>query len=187
MYETDLATYYFINRTTANPVFDILMPFVTGKLFYFVYAVLIGLLLWFGKKRAFICVGLLVITVAASDSVNSRVIKELVGRVRPCSALKDARLLTGCGGGKSFPSTHATNNFAAAVLIGYFFKKTWPYGVGIAAMVAYSRVYVGVHYPADVLGGALVGVCFALFVIQFYRLGVWWVGKRRLLKAGNIV
>jgi len=70
----------------------------------------------------------------------------------------------------SFPSSHATNMFAAAALFAMFFPKGSRYYFGFAALVAYSRVYVGVHYPFDVFGGALLGVAISIFVVWIWNL-----------------
>lgn len=162
LYSIDVAVFFFINHTMANPVLDVVMPFVTdlNKHKPVVYSVGIWIvyLLWQGGRRARITVGLLVITVIISDQLNSSVLKEIFDRVRPCRALEGVRMLVGCGGGLSFPSSHAANNFAAATVIGHWYPNQRWYWVGFASLVALSRPYVGVHYPSDILGGMVVGI-----------------------------
>jgi undecaprenyl-diphosphatase len=162
----DIFLFRFLNSGIANPVFDIVMPFITNlKYWYPVYIILIVGLLWKGGKRGRICVLALLITITVSDQLSSSIIKELVGRLRPCHILSDVRLLVPCGGGKSFPSSHAVNNFAAAVVLFYYYRKyTWLY-FSLAGLVAFSRIYVGVHYPMDVLGGAFIGSAVAVIMI----------------------
>jgi undecaprenyl-diphosphatase len=92
-----------------------------------------------------------------------------VERVRPCNALTVVRLLVGCSGAFSFPSSHASNLFGAAVLFSRFYPALWPLFFLIAAMGSYSRIYVGVHYPSDVLAGALLGVLCAWMLIVVSR------------------
>jgi undecaprenyl-diphosphatase len=75
-----------------------------------------------------------------------------------------------CGGGKSFPSSHAVNNFAMAFLMSRLYPGARKYLFGFACLVGFSRVYVGVHYPADVLSGALIGMGIAWCVLALYRL-----------------
>jgi undecaprenyl-diphosphatase len=70
--------------------------------------------------------------------------------------------LVGCGPGKSFPSSHATNNFALATILTYYFRKYRYWFYSIAALVAFSRVYVGVHYPIDISAGAILGTSVGL-------------------------
>jgi len=170
LYAIDSTAFRFINGELANPVLDAVMPFVTDvHNFYIPYALLFILLLWKGKARGRWCALLLAVTVLATDPISSRVIKELVMRVRPCSALDAVRLLAPCGGGKSFPSSHAVNNFAAAVVIGYFYRRAFPWALAVAAVIALSRVYIGVHYPGDILGGAAIGTGMALLVIWCWK------------------
>lgn len=83
---------------------------------------------------------------------------------RPCEALPDVRLLEACGR-NSFPSNHAINMAAVAVYVGLFYFRLLPWLAGIAVLVGISRIYVGVHYPLDVLFGWLWG---ALLAAGFY-------------------
>jgi membrane-associated phospholipid phosphatase len=171
LYSLDLWLFYLVNHGTANPVFDVVMPFITNvDRFIVIYVIALGLLLWKGGSRGRWCVLLMLLTVAIADPLNSRIVKEAVGRVRPCSALPDVRLLVPCGAGKSFPSSHAVNNIAAAVIVGFFYRRVWLYFLGYAVLVAFSRVYVGVHYPADVLGGGVEGGIIALILILLWSL-----------------
>lgn len=106
----------------------------------------------------------LALTILATDQLNSSVIKELIERIRPCHTLGDVRLLVDCGGGKSMPSSHAANNFAAALVLSIFFRRETLLFFFIAVLMALSRVYVGVHYPADIIVGAVVGLLMATIV-----------------------
>ena len=166
LYGIDVALFRFGNETIANPAGDWFFPFITDlRNFYVPYALLILGLLVFGKKRGALTVLLLVITITIADQVSSFVIKPWVGRLRPCHVLEGVQLLVGCGSGKSFTSSHATNNFALAVLIQHMYPAARWYLLAWASLVAFSRVYVGVHYPSDILGGAILGTAIALAVI----------------------
>ncbi len=154
--------FFFINHTIANPVFDWLMPFLTDlnkqqPVIAFVIAI-IGLVLWKGGTKGRITIGVLVVTILVSDQFNSSFLKEIFGRIRPCRALNGVRMLVDCGGGLSFPSSHAVNNFAGATVISHFYQKQKWYWFTFAALVAFSRPYVGVHYPSDILAGSIIGV-----------------------------
>lgn len=162
----DTYLFHLLNRDIANPVFDVIMPIVTNvRYFYVPYVLLFVVLIWKGGSAGRWCAAALALTVLISDPLNSRVIKEMVMRIRPCATLSDVRLLVPCGAGKSFPSSHAVNNFAAAAVIGYYFRKYIPVAYFVASLVAFSRIYVGVHYPADVVGGALIGTFVAAGVV----------------------
>ena len=86
----------------------------------------------------------------------------MVGRERPCVALEDVRLVMGMKSSLSFPSAHAANIFGAATALTMFYRRWAGAFFAVAVCVGYSRVYVGVHYPSDVLGGAVLGTGTAL-------------------------
>lgn len=176
LYSADSTAFRIINQEMANPLLDAVMPVVTEvKYFYALYAVGALLLLWKGGARGRWCVLLVLLGVLISDPLSSRVIKEWVERVRPCQALDGVRLLIGCGAGKSFPSSHAVNNFMAATIIGYFYRRAIPYALAIAFVIAFSRSYLGVHYPGDLLGGAVIGagVAAALLLLWGWAMRLW--------------
>lgn len=180
LYSADSTLFRAFNSGAANPVFDVVMPFITEvRNFYIPYAILFIVLLWKGGTRGRWCALVLALTVLVADPFSSRIIKEEVMRIRPCTALDGVRLLVGCGAGKSFPSSHAVNNFAAAVVISYFFRSALPYAFAIAALVTFSRIYVGVHYPGDALGGAAIGAAVAGVMILLWK----WAVEGRVQKS----
>lgn len=170
--QTDEVLFRLFNTSLANPVFDVIMPVITNERWWYLpYALLFGWLLWKGGRGGRICAALLVLGVVIGDQFNSAVLKEWVGRIRPCHALEGVRLVgVSCGSGKSFPSSHAVNNFTAAVLISQFFPKARIICFVIGSAVAFSRVYVGVHYPLDVVAGAAEGVVIAVGLLALQRL-----------------
>ena len=154
-----------INHLDA-PWLDAVMTFASDRRVWFpFYAVLLGWLVWHFRRRAWVLVPLLLGAVALADSITSRLFKPFAARLRPCHAPDLAAALhlpDGCGGQFGFLSSHAANSFALAV----FLLLTLPAGrykvlkIGVfawAALLSYSRIYLGAHYPSDVLGGALVG------------------------------
>lgn len=168
--QLDTFLFFLINKSLANPVFDIIMPFITNDKYFRIPILLIWLgLIIFGRKRGRIVAVLILFTILISDQVSSFVVKPFFARIRPCNALEGVRLLVGCSGSYSFTSSHATNMFAAAGLFSFFYPRAKHYFFIYASMVAYSRVYVGVHYPFDVIGGAILGIISMLVVLLIYK------------------
>jgi len=175
--QIDKTLFYFFNRSIANPIFDIVMPFVTSDFNLRIFLVLIwaGLLI-FGGRTGRIVALLLIPAIAISDQLSSHIIKPLIGRVRPCHELEGVRLLVSCGSGLSFPSSHAVNSFTVATLLSRFYKRYLVYLFSLAFLISFSRIYVGVHYPADVLAGMFIGFVVGLLIFylwiyssKFYR------------------
>jgi membrane-associated phospholipid phosphatase len=98
-------------------------------------------------------------------------IKTAVGRPRPFQVLPDADPLIGATVGTSFPSGHAVTSAAGAILLAALLpRRAWPWLALLAATIAFSRVYAGVHYPSDVLAGLVLGAVAALVAIRLLRL-----------------
>jgi membrane-associated phospholipid phosphatase len=175
----DTQLFLFFNNTLANSVFDGVMPIITNDwVLRIVFLIIVVLLLIFGKKQGRIAAILCIVAVVVSDQISSHLIKPIVERVRPCHVIPDVHLLVACSQGLSFPSSHAANSFAIATLISLSYRRRiWLY-LTIAAIVAYSRIAVGVHYPFDALAGAAVGMLGATAVFAAYRYVSAWFGRR---------
>ncbi len=153
----DRAVFLFINNALANPITDALMPLITNDNFLrVIYGLALLSLLIFGRKRFIWVVIFSAIVVALTDQSSSAWLKPAFERLRPCRAM-DVHLLVGCGSGYSFPSSHAANLFGQAVFFGLLYKKYSLYFLGFAFLVGMSRIFVGVHYPLDILGGMILG------------------------------
>ncbi len=166
LHQIDYELLIWINRSLANGGLDAVMPWWRDKLTW-IPLYLFFLFLFFRSfgRRAWIAVLLLVMTAGTSDLVSSRIIKPAVARLRPCQnpeIREDIIVRIPCGPGRSFPSSHAANHFAVAVfLIGLFRSGKGRFFAPLllfwAGSIAFGQVYVGVHYPLDVLAGALLG------------------------------
>lgn len=166
LFRFDAAIFSLVNQTLANPQFDVIMPFLTDiDNWRLIIALALVSLLVFGGRKGRLVTALLLVTVTLTDQTSSHLIKPLVERTRPCHVLPHVRLLVGCSGAFSFPSSHAANLFGTAWVLWRFYRPLWPLFFLLAFFVSYSRVYVGVHYPSDVLGGAVLGVVCACAVL----------------------
>lgn len=169
MFETlnhiDQQLFLAVNIGLQNSFMDWLCPILRNqKSWYPLYAVLIFFIYKNYKKQTLYIVIGAAILILISDQLSANLIKNTVQRLRPCSDpafQSQVHLLINCGGGFSFISAHATNHFAIAFyMIGFFeAQKKWflPVAIFWAASIAFSQVYVGVHYPFDVICGAILG------------------------------
>lgn len=168
--DLDTELFYFINVTLANPVTDVMMPFITSNNFLrLLYIAAMLIILWKGSRKLRWLALFSAFALLLSDQLASAVIKPLVDRPRPCHVLTDIRLLVDCGAGKAMPSTHAANAFCQAMLFGWIFPSWRLYLFVFAGLVGLSRVFVGVHYPGDVFAGAVLGVLIAYGVLLLFR------------------
>jgi membrane-associated phospholipid phosphatase len=179
----DIALFHFGNRTLSNPVFDWVMPVLSGKgvvmqLFAAALLVLASVALVRGGARARICALLLFIVVAAGDPLIIGTIKNAVGRARPCLALPDVVERLGCSDSGSMPSAHSANWFAAAMVMFLFYRRSGRMLFPLAAAVAFSRVYCGVHYPSDVAAGAVLGCGYAIALVVGAQMLWHTLGKK---------
>ena len=177
----DTALFRLVYEQARNPLFDWLMPILSGHpLFYPAVLLLAAVMLWRGGRRARLCLLLLLLLLPVGDGLVCNTLKKAVGRPRPFAALEgvESRVGSGQNRGKSMPSGHAFNWFAAATILALYYRQSWRFMVPLAAAVAFSRVYNGVHYPSDVLAGAILGSGYAL--AGTWALGEVWsrVGRR---------
>ncbi len=158
LYSIDVVIFNFINGTLSNPVFDKFFPFITNIQHWIIaYIFLWFILLLNGGKKGKIVAISLIFLIAITDQISSNLLKNFFGRIRPCHVLENINILIGCSKTFSFPSSHAVNNFSVAVFLYKFYPKFKWIFFTIAALMALSRVVVGVHYPSDIFAGAVIG------------------------------
>ncbi len=178
----DLLLLRFFNITLSNSFFDWLMPILTDQDNWIIPLVLLWLYLVIrGGRRGRIAAVLLLVMVGLTDVIAAQIIKPLAGRLRPSHAVPEMiNLLVRRGGKYGFVSNHAANMFAAVTIIGYFYRRwRWPLYL-LACTIAFSRVYVGVHYPGDVFFGGLFG-----YAMAWVGITLWVLIKIRELKRGR--
>ena len=178
----DTKLFYAINHGAANGVFDILMPFLTAKGYLLIFPY-VFYILWRAKnqksngRNETMVLALWTLAVSVSSFLladwTGNELKHIIGRMRPCNVLEGVRLLAGCSASFSMPSNHATNSFAYAVPLflmtrGYIRLRWRVYPLMLAGLVAYSRPYLGVHYPADIVAGAILGTAVAALIMALF-------------------
>jgi len=178
----DKFVFRLINTTLANPFFDWTMPIITNQVYWIVPLIIFWIyLMAFSGKRGKIAGVILLLTLGFTDYTTVEILKPVFGRLRPYLQMSEGiRTLTHTGGHFSFVSAHAANTFSCAVILAYFYPRFKRYYYGIATLVAFSRIYVGVHFPGDVLFGALYG-----YGIGWAILSLWVIVKMRELKRGR--
>ena len=173
----DQALFSLINGKWTNIVFDKLMPWLrtSNNWVPFYAALLIYLFIKWGAK-AWKWVIIVALNVTITDQISSSFFKPFFHRLRPCAdpviMYKSRLLLDHCSGGFSFTSSHAANHFGLAMLVfmtlqPLFKKYTYLFFIW-AAIIGYAQIYVGVHYPLDVLVGSCIGLLVGYGMSKLY-------------------
>jgi undecaprenyl-diphosphatase len=180
----DVRAFRLLNRDVVNPVFDAVMPLATdfNRSRYVVILIWCALVV-FGKTRGRWAALVLIPVIAASDQLSSHLMKPLVGHLRPCDVLGNVHLWHGSEGwittpaevarsyksSFSFPSSHAANITASMLFLGLVYRRWLAPLLAVALVVSFSRIYVGVHWPSDVLVGIALGAALAVAAHAVFR------------------
>lgn len=177
LHQFDVDLFLSIHRGLSNSFFDWLMPLMRNRYFWApLYLFIIIFCVKQYKRKGWLIIGMLLLTFAMGDLSASRLIKNSVMRIRPCNEVtltNDIIHRVECGSGYSFPSAHATNHFAIAVFLIFVFYDKWkailPLALGWAFVISFAQVYVGVHYPVDVIAGAILGSLIGFCTSRLYK------------------
>ena len=173
--EFDKKLFLFLNDFHSGS-WDFLMWHISEKFTWVpVYLFLVYLIIRrYGLKSLWVLV-FIALTVTLCDQLSVHGFKDVFKRLRPCHDPSISHLVhtvnNKCGGQYGFVSSHAANYFGIAVFLSHIFRNTWVVFTLIvwAGLVAYSRVYLGVHYPGDILGGALLGAFIGWFIFLIQK------------------
>lgn len=150
-----------------TPLLNNIMIFFTkigdAGLFWLV----VGLIFLFIKKYR--RVGIVLYLSQLLTVIVTTILKETIERPRPFTTLADLHPLVAHPTSFSFPSGHSSAAFAGAVIVGYYIKKWIIPAYGVAVLIAFSRLYVGVHYPSDIIVGSIIGILGSVVTIQLVK------------------
>ena len=180
----DTGLLLFLNHTIANSAFDVLMPAFSLRGYLLVIPFLLAMLLISANKKqqdgtTFFAVAVWAIVIASCawylSGLAGDALKVAFARERPCRTLEHVRLILPCPKSFSMPSGHACSSFAVAVplfsLTRQYIALIWRlYPLLLASFIAFSRLYLGVHYPTDVLAGTLLGGMIGLALSMLYQV-----------------
>ena len=170
-----------------SPWLDPIMVFISHKLSWIPVYLLLLFIVWQREpwKRLILFLLCIAALITLTDQTTSSLLKPTIQRYRPCRTEAnlgfEVHTVNKCGGKYGFASSHAANFFGLASFLAlYFRQRKWSIlFLSLATLVAYTRIYLGVHYPGDVIAGALIGVLFGLLVYQIYRK----LGKNSLFSS----
>lgn len=171
----DLVLFQRIHSDMKNEIFDWILPYVRNKMTWFpLYAYLVyHLYQKFNKRMILICIGVLC-TIALSDILCAQVLKNVFQRIRPCHLFLTEKWFNDfglCSSTYSFPSCHASNHMAFSSFIWYFFRRRLRFLFFVwVVLIGFSQIYIGVHYPSDVLGGMIIGLILGTLTFRLYNL-----------------
>jgi len=199
----DTGLFRFLNLRLINPVCDVVMPFASGNPLFRPLMLLAGILLiWKGRTRGVVCVLMLALILPLGDGLICNTIKHAVGRPRPFMVMPDvhrpdrspyqasmsppvsapernaAPPSQAKGDFASMPSSHSANWFAAAMILFIYYRRSAWFMLPGASLVGFSRIYNGVHYPSDVLAGAVLGAGYAAAVVWSLNALWQWGGRK---------
>ncbi len=174
--QLDSTTFLLINQHH-NSFFDVVMVYFSAKLFWLpLYLFLFYQLYREYKWGVVMAMAFVALTVLFADQISVHAFKNVFERLRPChhpDLVDLVHLVNGCGGQYGFVSSHAANTFAVATILAGLFNGKFKYMPWLlyvwAILVGFSRIYLGKHYPGDIIAGAMLGITIGYLTLNLYR------------------
>lgn len=172
----DYQLFKYINYIWAAPWLDSFMLLMRNKYFWIpLYILITSFFVVNFKKESLFFIIFLIVTASCADLLSSKVMKPQVKRLRPCNTVElnfQPRMLIRCSGSYSFTSSHATNHFSVAIFLmvslgGLLKRFKWLF-LAWAGIISIAQVYVGAHFPLDVISGALLGSIIGSIISNIY-------------------
>ena len=182
LFNLDQDLFFLVNHDLSNSFIDSVAPVLRNRYTWIpLYVIAASVIAFKWRWHGLAIILIAVFTALLTDFTSSSIIKPMVERLRPCNdpviTAQVNLLLDKCGAGYSFPSSHAANHFGLALFFSWLWGRRFrwlsPVLITWALLIGVSQVYVGVHYPFDIFGGAVVGAAISLLT--------WLLLKRIIL------
>ncbi|WP_027722351.1 phosphatase PAP2 family protein [Maridesulfovibrio zosterae] len=183
----DMQIFILANQVFRKHWMDIIMPILSSATLLWAVITIVTLLGVYKKGLKFMVIILLVIASMGIADISTNVIKKSIGRVRPLNSIpltyhhEDGKwqrraldFKQSKERGNSYPSAHASNSMAFAVMLMFFFRKLRPWMLFLPISVGYSRLYLGKHFPTDIMAGWALGACVAISLWLFWEYYLKW-------------
>ncbi len=161
LWEKDL--FFLLNKSIKNKLCDIFFPLITRLAEDAVLLAICAIVFLLGKRKAKVT-SMLAVTAIALSRLSVQILKHIFNRPRPFFVYKDINIFTAIRG-SSFPSGHATLIFSVATVLSFKYKRiSWIF-ITFAILIGLSRVYMGLHYPSDIISGAVLGISIGMCIL----------------------
>jgi len=165
----DIALFQVLNNFHST-IFDRIMLFTStiGE-WAIIWALIAFIIFLCDKKRGRGILFMTILAIIISSILNDAILKTIFFRERPYLLIENVHQLGIRWINSSFVSGHTASSFAAAFVLIAYYKKFWYFFIFLAVLIAYSRIYLGMHYPSDIIGGIIIGALSAFIVFKISK------------------